>query len=149
MVLKAIEEHARLNLGLIKPRETFIQMSTINYSNIKPVLYWSQRPKLICEPMKTMRPETPPAAQIVGSNILLLAPGESLFSNRTKNNINDWTKDQNAEHNTVYVLINCPCRAMFWRLFRGWCCSNVPFRSKTFLHTEGGAERVDSSAQCL
>lgn len=28
--IEAIEEHARLDLGLIKPRETFVQMSTVN-----------------------------------------------------------------------------------------------------------------------
>jgi len=35
---EAIEEHARLDLGLIKPHETFIQMSTIStqYQQIKP-----------------------------------------------------------------------------------------------------------------
>lgn len=34
--VEAIEEHARLDLGLIKPHETFIQMSTIS-SNYKPI----------------------------------------------------------------------------------------------------------------
>ena len=33
---EAIEEHARLDLGLIKPRETFIQMSTIS-TQYKPI----------------------------------------------------------------------------------------------------------------
>ena len=32
----AIEEHARLDLGLIKPHETFVQMSTIS-TNYKPI----------------------------------------------------------------------------------------------------------------
>ncbi len=34
--IEAIEEHARLDLGLIKPRETFIQMSTIS-THYKPI----------------------------------------------------------------------------------------------------------------
>lgn len=34
--VEAIEEHARLDLGLIKPHETFVQMSTIS-SNYKPI----------------------------------------------------------------------------------------------------------------
>ena len=34
--VEAIEEHARLDLGLIKPHETFIQMSTIS-TNYKPI----------------------------------------------------------------------------------------------------------------
>lgn len=34
--VEAIEEHARLDLGLIKPHETFIQMSTIS-TQYKPV----------------------------------------------------------------------------------------------------------------
>lgn len=34
--IEAIEEHARLDLGLIKPRETFIQMSTIS-TQYKPI----------------------------------------------------------------------------------------------------------------
>ena len=34
--IEAIEEHARLDLGLIKPHETFVQMSTIS-SNYKPI----------------------------------------------------------------------------------------------------------------
>lgn len=34
--VEAIEEHARLDLGLIKPHETFVQMSTIT-SNYKPI----------------------------------------------------------------------------------------------------------------
>ncbi|MDA3578800.1 cell division protein FtsB [Acinetobacter ursingii] len=33
---EAIEEHARLDLGLIKPRETFVQMSTIS-THYKPI----------------------------------------------------------------------------------------------------------------
>ena len=33
---EAIEEHARLDLGLIKPHETFVQMSTIS-TNYKPI----------------------------------------------------------------------------------------------------------------
>ena len=33
---EAIEEHARLDLGLIKPHETFIQMSTIS-TQYKPI----------------------------------------------------------------------------------------------------------------
>ena len=33
---EAIEEHARLDLGLIKPHETFIQMSTIS-THYKPI----------------------------------------------------------------------------------------------------------------
>lgn len=28
--VEAIEEHARLDLGLVKPHETFVQMSTVN-----------------------------------------------------------------------------------------------------------------------
>ena len=34
--VEAIEEHARLDLGLIKPHETFVQMSTLS-SNYKPI----------------------------------------------------------------------------------------------------------------
>jgi cell division protein FtsB len=34
--VEAIEEHARLDLGLIKPRETFVQMSTIS-TQYKPI----------------------------------------------------------------------------------------------------------------
>ena len=34
--IEAIEEHARLDLGLIKPHETFVQMSTIS-TNYKPI----------------------------------------------------------------------------------------------------------------
>lgn len=34
--VEAIEEHARLDLGLVKPHETFIQMSTIS-TQYKPV----------------------------------------------------------------------------------------------------------------
>lgn len=34
--VEAIEEHARLDLGLIKPHETFVQMSTIS-TNYKPI----------------------------------------------------------------------------------------------------------------
>jgi cell division protein FtsB len=34
--VEAIEEHARLDLGLIKPHETFVQMSTIS-TQYKPV----------------------------------------------------------------------------------------------------------------
>lgn len=34
--IEAIEEHARLDLGLIKPHETFIQMSTIS-THYKPI----------------------------------------------------------------------------------------------------------------
>lgn len=34
--IEAIEEHARLDLGLIKPRETFVQMSTIS-TQYKPI----------------------------------------------------------------------------------------------------------------
>ena len=34
--VEAIEEHARLDLGLIKPHETFIQMSTIS-TNYMPI----------------------------------------------------------------------------------------------------------------
>ena len=34
--VEAIEEHARLDLGLIKPHETFIQMSTIG-TQYKPI----------------------------------------------------------------------------------------------------------------
>ena len=34
--IEAIEEHARLDLGLIKPHETFVQMSTIS-TQYKPV----------------------------------------------------------------------------------------------------------------
>ncbi|ONG38669.1 hypothetical protein BKE30_11615 [Alkanindiges hydrocarboniclasticus] len=30
--LEAVEEHARLDLGLIKPHETFVQLSTVNAS---------------------------------------------------------------------------------------------------------------------
>ena len=33
---EAIEEHARLDLGLIKPNETFVQMSTIS-THYKPI----------------------------------------------------------------------------------------------------------------
>jgi len=33
---EAIEEHARLDLGLIKPHETFVQMSTIS-TQYKPI----------------------------------------------------------------------------------------------------------------
>ena len=33
---EAIEEHARLDLGLIKPHETFVQMSTIS-THYKPI----------------------------------------------------------------------------------------------------------------
>ena len=33
---EAIEEHARLDLGLIKPHETFVQMSTLS-SHYKPI----------------------------------------------------------------------------------------------------------------
>ncbi len=33
---EAIEEHARLDLGLIKPHETFVQMSTVS-TNYKPI----------------------------------------------------------------------------------------------------------------
>ena len=33
---EAIEEHARLDLGLIKPHETFVQMSTIS-AHYKPI----------------------------------------------------------------------------------------------------------------
>lgn len=33
--LEAVEEHARLDLGLIKPRETFVQLSTIDVSDYK------------------------------------------------------------------------------------------------------------------
>ena len=35
--LEAVEEHARLDLGLIKPNETFVQVSTA------PVIYSSQQ----------------------------------------------------------------------------------------------------------
>ena len=34
--VEAIEEHARLDLGLIKPHETFVQMSTVS-TNYKPI----------------------------------------------------------------------------------------------------------------
>ena len=34
--IEAIEEHARLDLGLIKPHETFVQMSTIS-TQYKPI----------------------------------------------------------------------------------------------------------------
>lgn len=34
--IEAIEEHARLDLGLIKPHETFVQMSTIG-THYKPI----------------------------------------------------------------------------------------------------------------
>ena len=34
--IEAIEEHARLDLGLIKPNETFVQMSTIS-TQYKPI----------------------------------------------------------------------------------------------------------------
>ena len=34
--VEAIEEHARLDLGLIKPHETFVQMSTIS-TQYKPI----------------------------------------------------------------------------------------------------------------
>lgn len=34
--VEAIEEHARLDLGLIKPHETFVQMSTVG-TNYKPI----------------------------------------------------------------------------------------------------------------
>lgn len=34
--VEAIEEHARLDLGLVKPRETFVQMSTIS-TQYKPI----------------------------------------------------------------------------------------------------------------
>lgn len=34
--VEAMEEHARLDLGLIKPHETFVQMSTIS-TNYKPI----------------------------------------------------------------------------------------------------------------
>ena len=34
--VEAIEEHARLDLGLIKPNETFVQMSTIS-THYKPI----------------------------------------------------------------------------------------------------------------
>ena len=34
--VEAIEEHARLDLGLVKPHETFVQMSTVN-TQYKPV----------------------------------------------------------------------------------------------------------------
>ena len=34
--VEAIEEHARLDLGLIKPHETFVQMSTIS-THYKPI----------------------------------------------------------------------------------------------------------------
>ena len=34
--IEAIEEHARLDLGLVKPHETFVQMSTIS-THYKPI----------------------------------------------------------------------------------------------------------------
>ncbi|CAM4303808.1 septum formation initiator family protein [Acinetobacter pragensis] len=34
--VEAIEEHARLDLGLVKPHETFVQMSTVN-TQYKPI----------------------------------------------------------------------------------------------------------------
>ncbi|AXQ22530.1 cell division protein FtsB [Acinetobacter wuhouensis] len=34
---EAIEEHARLDLGLVKPHETFVQMSTIS-THYKPII---------------------------------------------------------------------------------------------------------------
>ena len=34
--VEAIEEHARLDLGLVKPHETFVQMSTIS-TQYKPI----------------------------------------------------------------------------------------------------------------
>ena len=33
--MEAVEEHARLDLGLIKPRETFVQLSTLPMPNYK------------------------------------------------------------------------------------------------------------------
>lgn len=39
--VEAIEEHARLDLGLIKPHETFVQMSTIS-TQYKPIYFNSQ-----------------------------------------------------------------------------------------------------------
>lgn len=33
--LEAVEEHARLDLGLIKPKETFVQLSTLDISDYK------------------------------------------------------------------------------------------------------------------
>ena len=41
---QAIEEHARLDLGLIKPHETFVQMSTIS-TQYKPI-YLDQNSKV-------------------------------------------------------------------------------------------------------
>ena len=42
--VEAIEEHARLDLGLIKPHETFVQMSTIS-TQYKPI-YLDQNSKV-------------------------------------------------------------------------------------------------------
>lgn len=54
---EAIEEHARLDLGLIKPRETFVQMSTIS-TNYKPLPI---DPTVANDPITN---ETPTAADV-------------------------------------------------------------------------------------
>ena len=57
--IEAIEEHARLDLGLIKPRETFIQMSTIS-TQYKPV-YIDPNAQIDLRTNEDDEPETPPA----------------------------------------------------------------------------------------
>ena len=57
--IEAIEEHARLALGLIKPRETFIQMSTIS-TQYKPV-YIDPNAQIDLRTNEDDEPETPPA----------------------------------------------------------------------------------------
>lgn len=57
--IEAIEEHARLDLGLIKPRETFIQMSTIS-TQYKPV-YINPNAQIDLRTNEDDEPETPPA----------------------------------------------------------------------------------------
>ncbi len=54
---EAIEEHARLDLGLVKPHETFVQMSTIS-TNYKPI-YIDPNAKVDLETN-----ETPPSPDI-------------------------------------------------------------------------------------
>ena len=57
--VEAIEEHARLDLGLIKPHETFIQMSTIS-TQYKPV-YIDPNAQIDLRTNEDDEPETPPA----------------------------------------------------------------------------------------
>lgn len=57
--VEAIEEHARLDLGLIKPHETFVQMSTVS-TNYKPIyIDPTAQVDLRTNEQETIEPEKP------------------------------------------------------------------------------------------